>query len=340
MFEWLKKRGIVRIVPFDETYYLHVDLPSDTKLDEKLIELNYRHRSPYDNPCIIHCRRKERLCLWFTPQTCHAPVVIPESYLLYRYLVEQKQNILIVIDTHPRKILVIKNGELEAAFTTRDHDETMLRLTQEEFGIEELKKIGGEDYDYLRHEKLPRVVSLQDLIRFTRVSLDQKAFVEAFERRLAYPLIGLIAIYITVTYTQGYYLSREVQKLENQYRELKKKETPLKLKIREYNERIERYREFARKELIVPNPFLILADVYDKILPNDRAVLRYFTLQDLNLQIAMQVRNNPVLFLNRFNSIPYFKTVIIANSFGRTKKNRTVVYSIDLKTTTEALGVE
>lgn len=332
----LQRYSYVTIVPFEKTLFYATALPLDTKLSKALIALNYKARAPFNDPFIISYRSGERLYLWFARERFGSAVVIPESFLLFLHLRKKYRDAVVVIDAAVKKVLVIRNGVLEAAFVSDKSDETLLAVAKDEYGVTRSVTVSAQEYADIA-SNLIALVQPGHLLRFSQVSWDRRTLLRLFEKRLLYPVVGMIALYMGVSYLQAWSMQREVARLEETLYRLKATNAPLKKAIREYNDRIGRFNAFAAQELVVPSAFRILRSVYGVIGPEDKARLQLVSVEGRTLQLRLETDENPVKYLDRLGKTAYVENVIIQNSYARRSAPKLIVYAIDLKTTQEVV---
>ena len=97
MYKTLCKYNLVAILPFKDTFFYAQVLPKKAKPTKQLLSLNYSRLSPFNEPKIINILEKNYLMLWFYKTILNAPIIIPESYIIFKELNANSKNAIYII---------------------------------------------------------------------------------------------------------------------------------------------------------------------------------------------------------------------------------------------------
>ena len=334
MYNILKKYNFVKIVPFEETFFHTATLPKKIKFTKELLKLNYAKYSPLENSNLVSLSNNKDLLLWFFEKDYDEYIVIPESYLAFKSFVKEHTNGIFVIKDDVFKILIIKNSKLVNIFTTNEVDELTLSLTMDEYQLQDKYDIDKQSYKIIL-EQSKKDLALKDFINFNQLTLDKDTLLKDMVSSLSYPLSFLVVFSMFVSYTQTYLLNADIEKLQDKYIVEKSKNAEIREALNKHNKEIKKYKEFFDKELLYIDGFEVLSKLYGIFKPDEKANLKFISLNGLNLRIQVQTELDSVEILNRLNTISYFKEVVIQSTHKPRNKMKVVTYTITLKSLKE-----
>ena len=330
MLELFLKYKIAKIVPMQESFFHVSILPKNIKLSKEIIALNYEKLSPFSAPFIVTYKEQKELYIWFLKiKKSEEIFVIPESFLLYISLQKDSDGIYI-FDTHPKKILILKEKKLLASFCSDKNDEFSINILKNEYAISSVFNLSQEDFQkrlLITKKQLPP----KYLYQFLQFSLKKEDLKDLFIQKLSYPLISLLTIYMLVSFAQSYFMQQNIENLTTEYQQLKSQNTKIKQHIHHYNASIKEYDDFAKKELHFQDPFKVVYDLYDVIKPEDKATIKSLDISNNTLRLLINTKEGAIKYLKRLNKIDYFKNVVIQNTYKRRDGLITIAYYIELK---------
>jgi len=330
MYKFLIKYDFLFIIPFEETYFYTTLLPKKVKFSREILKLNYLKFSPYQETYITHILQKNLLYLWFYEKKRTQKILIPESYLAYKILKEKNENTLYIINDKPLKVLIIDNGKLVSTFTMDTYSELTITLSMEEFQISHKVEISQEEYSALITQSL-QSLKIKELIAFNQLTLDKKTLLNNIIENFTYPFVTLVLLSMIVSYTQTLYLKTQIDELKSVYKEKKELNKDKKQALKKHNKEIKKYKKFIKKELQFIGPITLMDALYTVFKNDDTAYLTLFRLRENILEIRIQTNMNPILFLNRLNTLKYFKSVVIKNTYKPRNSMKIVTYEIEVK---------
>lgn len=322
--------GIVKIIPFKETFYKKFDTPKKLKLTPHLLELNYAHYAPFSKPYIIHYNDKKTVHLWFSQKTINAPFVIPESYLIFRALQKEHNNAIVVVQSEITKIFVIKNGILEDLFNMNTFDEQTLALSKQEHHIQNHTIISQSEYVALQQKAISDF-PLLELWRWNQLHLNPKDLLQKSINSLTYPLSALIVLYIGMNAYHNHQLENDLTQLEQDYLALKNKNSDIHAQSKAEQKRQKALKTFIGNELLYPDTMLILHEIFSTLSTDKKQTIQLVNIAGSKLTIEIQTDQSPVIFLNHLNAISLFSDVTITNTYKRRNKKKTIRYEAYIK---------
>jgi len=324
--------NIARTINVENSFFYSTPLPPNTKLTKELIELNYKRYSPFIKFDMIFYIEKDFLYIWFIKNGLSDVekniVIIPNSFLLYKSL--SKKDAIYICNTEIKQILVVKNSKLLASSFVENISDEMLSIIQTEYQLKEIVQLSNDSVDSLYQEAIQEF-SLSDIIKFSRIRVDKQSIQDFIIEKMTYPLIGLILLYIVISYAQGYYMQKIVDEKSYEFKTLKMKNSAINKTIHEHNKMVEKFQDFMTKELYVVDPYRVLFDMYKVIKKNDKAILKSFKVSNQLVKIKIETDEDPIKYLERLNKISYFENAVIENVLKRKKHKKIVSYSLKVK---------
>lgn len=326
----LLKYNIVSIVPFEETYFFKTGLPKNIDMSQELLEFNYSKYSPFIESKIISKAEDKSLMLWFYEKKYDSKILIPESYLLYTVLKEEKKDCIYIIKGEKTKILIIRDNILVSTYVSDNYDDTMLAVAMNQYQISQKKIIDNEEYKKIYQAGLKQLTILE-ILKWNKNSFDSKSALVFSVNKYAYYIAAVLAVSVTVNMAHINYLDKRINELENIYLEKKNSTMEIKESTRQYNKSVERVEEFIDKELVYSNSVYLLEKLYTILEKNDSAV--FYNIEFIGGKVILRIKtdSNPVKYLNRISAIKEFSSVIISNTNKHKKDTAIVTYDIVLK---------
>lgn len=310
----LQKQNYIAIVPSKETYFYATSLPKNVKLSKELLKLNYESRSPFKPKEIIVLAEKTELLLWFCANDVTAPVAIPEDYLLYLTLKKRHANAIVLLQTpESKKVLVIKDARLINAFSVDNADANFVEMSKDEYEIQEVANYSQEEYATLL-ERSQKQISLPLLYRFFKADLQPKELLKKAVDKLSYPLSFLLVFTILINFYHNNSLEKEIDSLTKDYKDVQQGNQDLIEAMRKHNARIKFYEEFESKEMLHPDPLLVLEKVYDVLQEDGESFLYSLSATKGKLTAKIQTSKSPVELLNKLSNLSEFQRVLLGTT--------------------------
>jgi len=330
MYRVLSKYNLITLLPFTNTFFYTTKLQKKVKLSSELLKINYVKYSPFVNPNIITLTSDEQLMIWFYNKKIETPIVVPESYLLFKELNKNNQDAIYIVHDTIIKILIIKESHLISAFTLNTVGEESILLSMDEYNISKRVDIQLQEYQILKQSSLQKL-TLSDIYHFNQLNFDRKTLLPKFVDYAAYPITALIVFAILVSYTQEKLLISKIENLKETYTREKTKNQEIKTFIKNHNKKVKKWQNFVKKELTYVSPIALLTSLYSIFDDDIRAHLVDVSINSNKMLVKIATDENPILFLNKLNNIKYISSVIIQNSFKPRNSMKIISYEIEIK---------
>ena len=332
MYAHLLKYRIATILPFEESSFHKATLAPNLKLSKELITLNFSKLSPFKNPCILKKQEKETLYLWFYKEKKSEPILIPESYLLFKATREKFDNQILVFTGTLFKVIVIVNKQLVDAFTMESLDMDLLHLSMDENNITKHTVFTNEAYTNTLHEATAQL-TVAELLSWNQLEFDRKKVMELSIERLSYPLTILAAAYVLLDVSHTYLLNEKITELTSTYKTLRDDNSKIKNAISSQGVQSEHWQQIKNEELIFPDT-LHLVDTIIHALKDDNITITQIQFNGAVGQVVLKTTANPVDYLNKLSNINAFSNILIANT-KKSQTVKTVTYELTVKPLSE-----
>lgn len=272
LIEFLRKRDKLYILPVKDSYFKHIAFEKKVAIDENAIKLNYAHFSPYKKSEIVSLSKETNLLLWFYEQSVENKLVIPEGYLLYNYLKKRYDNHIIIIDTEPAVVLVLKEAMLVSQSVKKGADDRYSKALQREFSLDKAVHISAHEYGHIMNRAVLDV-EYQDFLHFSNFSFDKRK-IEKVVNAAAMPFLVLIGMMVVLETVQSFYIGYQTDSQSKVYRELKEKNQKVRTQYDKVEEKIEAYKTFIETEQHFNTKFYIAAKL-SSYLQEYNSTIRY-----------------------------------------------------------------
>jgi len=331
MYNLLHKLNYIAIVPSKKSYFYTTSLPKNTKLSKELLRLNYEKHSPFKPKEIISTEEKSELLLWFCKESITPPIAIPEDYLLYQLLKQEHQDALILLQTPEyKKALVIKEGRLRSAFIMQSNDPSFLAISKDEYGVCEVIEYNLEQYLLLAKRSL-KLLNLPLLYKFSQLSLNPKELLNKTVEQASLPLSFLLIFAILINFYHNTSLQKEINTLTQSYQEIRQNNQNLIDTIHQHNQEVELFEEFIAKELLYPDPLLVLEQLYELLQGMQDATLYSLSATQGKLTIKVQTSKSPIELLNKLTQLSKIERVLLGTTHRPKGADPIYTYNIALK---------
>ena len=327
----LTRYQIVSFIPMVKTVFSSASIPSQIKLSGELVRINYSKLSSIKNPEIIYCIENNQINLWFFEKNVFpkTPIIIPESYLIFKAL-KELDTAIVVFQTNPVKVFILKDGQYKVAAIVKKNKDLFIELAGMEYGISKVLYFEQTDYDRM-YQLQKKSIKIKDLYRFFQRDIFPENILAYSIERFTYPAVIFIVIFILMTYGQTILMEQKVETLTQTYHTLKQKNQTIKKAINTHNKNVEKLKTFANEELMFQDPVVILSSMYDVFLPEDNTTIKQFRQHGERISLQVESEGNPVKYLNRLNKTGNFSNVIIKDSFAKKDNKKILIYDLHIK---------
>ena len=332
MVEKLIERGIVEVLPVNTSFFQHFNLHANVKLSKELIDLNYARYSPFKESKHLFYFNEEDVFIWFYEEDTKAPIVIPEAYLLYKALVEDYNDTLLVVESTPSKIFLIKDKKLLNSIGMKTLDENVLQMMMEEHQISSKIVITEAEYGELYQSSLQKI-SIKDLWRWNQLEIDKNTILPTIIDKIAYPVSALMIFIIFVNSLHTYTLHSSIQNKEDIYHNIKQNNDDIRSLLRKENQEAKRWNHFINEELVYPDAMSLLYSIIDTL--DEKVFIKEVSINGDKMLLKLQTDMSPILYLNKLNKLEYFSDVMIESSRKQNDGTKLINYILTLKLLSE-----
>lgn len=310
-----------------ESFFYTATIEAKQRFAPEILHLNFAHLSPYKEFEILPFYEGNRVLLWFMPQSPTTPIIIPEAYLLSLYCKEQSENALFIIEDTLDKLLVIKNGRLEAAYCgyrLQEQKESLL----DEYGVEDIYLLSAAKAKELQESYLNSYRQHYHWY-YSKVSFKEKAI--EYLDKATIPISIIIALFIAIEFGRDYYIQKHYEALEQEYLMLKKQNDPYREELKALKESISFNNSFYDDVLLYPNSLKVLNSMTEIISHDLNNTIKGLKLTGAKLELSLET-NDPITILEETLKSRYFIEFKIKSSRKVRKTNKEyVVYEGILK---------
>ena len=327
LISFLKTKDKIQILPIEETYLKHIRFEKKIILDKNAIKLNYAHLSPYKNTQIISLQNDEELYLWFHEREFKDKIILPQGYILYNYLKKRYHDHIVIIETNPAKILVIKDSILVSQSIKRRVDEAYIKSLQKEYGVFKEAYISINQFEHIEENAL-KELSFQDLLKFANFNFDKGGISEIINV-VALPFMIFVSLIIVLEYMQSFYIDYKKNEAKKVYREYKSKNSKIRKKYDLVEADIQKYKEFIKKEPEFTQKFLI-ASKLSKELKDFNSTIRYIEFSGDKASVTIKTKRQNELIAKLIKS-DFLKDLKVESNYKNKKTGITqVTFSADI----------
>jgi len=325
---FLARIGILSYLPVEKSTFFSLPFPENLKLSKEIVKINYKRYSPFKNSEVLYIVENGFIYLWFyeAKKDSYKPLLIPESYVIYKEFYSQK-NVSVYVAHPMQRFYLLKNGHLKVAVSPQGDVDALLKVSQAEYGIENIFKLDPSEYGKL-YDKAKEKLSAKDYFKFLQFDFSFKESINFIVDRYTYLISFLIILYIGISYAQSYFLEKKSSNLEKELYALKEQNLKIKESIREYNENIEKLNEFSAKELAYPDHADLLFEIYKVFSTKDKARLILFQADTYTLNLWIETEKDIGTYIEKLNRVDKFEQVLLKSS--RNSKGGKKIYIIEI----------
>jgi len=315
IFYFLQKLGFLYILKLEESYFKSIAFKKDKKPSKDVIKLNYDDCSPFKNAQIVSILKDSKLLLWFTEKECKEPLIIPESYLVIHFLLQKKflENAegIVIYDTEPKKIIVVKKSLIEAEFSKKDLSSYEVALLKKEFAIENVYNFDASLFQEHLHAAY-NTISIGELFSFLSIDLDTKTILQIFVNKIVFPLGFFILALLAIEGVNYFFIEKKIESVKQEYKSLRVKTTTLRGKVSAIEEQLDLY-EKVQEELQENKKYFESMKITSIILKETNSTILFFRTSENSFRVRIDTNVTSPLF-ERFIKSNMFDDLRIQNN--------------------------
>ena len=312
-------KRFLNIVPVEDTYYKFVEKPEDIFLSEEAIKINYGHLSPFKEFDIVYYQTKNAIFLWFVKYKLPTNKInIPEGYLIYKYIKENKEAISVNQKDNIYVLSVIKEKLLLSQIIVKKVEkEKTIEFLKREYSLKD-PKIIETPVKNLR----PSII---DLYRFSKFTLyPEKTLNRLIEFVSISSLIVVFSIAAFYIFMEKV-LQKELEKKQQLLNETKIKTKEIKEKLFTLQEEQQFWKNFIKAELSYPDVYNILVKV-GTILKKNQGYINRFEQNENIISMWVGLKGDTAGVVEQLLKTNLFKEVkIVSSVVDRQRKDYKIV---------------
>ncbi|MDF1881741.1 hypothetical protein JHD50_10600 [Sulfurimonas sp. MAG313] len=315
LFNYLKKFDLLDILKIEESYFNAFSLKKSKKLTKDVVLLNYAEHSPYSSFDIHYKLENEEVSLWFTDKNFDSLVVLPESSIFLQYFIKNNIEGIILFETSPQKLLVIKEGVLKRQFSKNTVAEYEIGLLKKEFNVEDSHVYTQDQYEQELNKAIENI-SVKDILDFFSFEFNYKNLIDVFVQKISIPLSILIFGLLIMEGLNYTYLQSSLEEVTKQYKIIKEKTQITRENINEIEDISEKYSslkiEFKNNTKLISS-----MDAISDIIKDANASFLFLKLSENEFRMKIDTNKTSKIFTQIVNT-GYFADLKIQS----TVKNR------------------
>lgn len=309
--------SFIHLLPVEETFFFKTKFEKKIKLNKELIYLNYKKHAPYNNPFLTTLIEEKTLYIWFYQTELKSKLIIPESYLMFSFFKEKYPNTLILVESNPNYILIIKDNILVNTYVI-DSAETIIEMEMSQYGLSDFKRISQEAYQQSKEEAF-NSLGFKELYKWNTLSVDNSNMLPKVVDTVAYPLAFLFFFNMAIELYHLNEVEKKLQEVEAGYSQIKTKNDDIREKINSESLKEEKWRAFVQREL----PYDDLISVFGKIskaFESEAFRFTSFSVVGSRVKIDMETKEDFIKGLNILNKIEGLENIALKHTDK--KRNR------------------
>jgi len=336
VLESLKDRYL-SILPAKDSFFYVASIKEQKHFGKDILRLNFAHFSPYKEFEILPFYEKQRLLLWFYPQSVSFKnFVIPQAYLLYLYAKEQDNHAIFIVEDTIDTLLVIKNGLLEATycgFGLKMQQEALL----DEYGLEKLYTLNATKAKAIEQEQLENYPIWNYYCWYQSHQSPKEILIQYLDRAVL-PLAIVVGVFITSEYLKDRYIASYYENVQQEYKAIKKKNDPYRKKLKRLNEEATFTHRFYNEVLVYPNSIDVMETLFGIVAQESNSTIKHFSLSGSKATLTVETFGS-ITILNAVLKSGYFEGFKIQSSRKIPQNQKEyVVYEGSLKRLKDSHG--
>jgi len=306
------KQRYLSTLPMQESFFYTTPLQEQKRFERDILYLNFAHLSPYKDFELLPFYEGNRLLLWITPsQIDSKPFVIPEAYLLYQTLQKEYGDGIFMIEDSIDKVLVIKTNRLEAAYCGY-HLQEQKEVLLDEYGVENIYLISQVKAKNMLEQALTSYPIWQYYHWYhAQESIKDKAL--EYLNRATLPIAVVIALFIASEYAKDRYIASSYEKLQEEYKSIKKQNDPYRNERKALKESIAFNNSFYHDVLIYPNSMDVMEHLFGIVAHENNSTIKNLKLSGSKMTLNIETLE-PISILNAVLKSGYFATFKIQST--------------------------
>ena len=298
----------IYLLPIEESFFFKVKFEKKVKLNNELINLNYKKNAPYRNPFFTKLMEEKDLYIWFYEQENNSKIVIPEAYLLTEYYKEKNPNALLSIQTTSSYLIVIiKDSFLLNSYSIMQRDEHLIEMEMHKHALSSWREINQDEYIESKDKALKNL-KFKDLYKWTEINTDNSNLLPKMVNKFAYPFAFLLffIIFIELYHLNG--VESRLKEVETVYREAKSKNNEIRERINSENLKEQKWIDFVHAELPYANSLAVFMEI-SKAFEGKAFIFKGFSIVGSKLKLDIETKEDFIVALKILNKIPSLKNV-------------------------------
>ena len=331
MLDSLKDRYVSH-VDMQKSFFYTTTIEENKRFSADVLRLNFSHISPYKTFDILPLYDNNRVLLWFIPKnlTLNTAIIIPEAYLLYLECKKTDLNGIFIVQDAMDKLLVIKEGRLEAAYcgyNLQAQKEALL----DEYSLENIYLLSSSKAKTLIQEAFDNY-PLWQYYHWYHSNTSPKEQIIEYLNKATLPIAILIALFITSEYAKDRYIQNHYQTLQDEYVALKKQNDPYRKELKAFKKSITFNNLFYDETLRYPNSIDVMDTLFTIVSHDLNNTIKNFKLSGEKLNLTVET-NDVIGILNDVLKSGYVTEFKVKSSRKIRRKNKEyVAYEGKLKT--------
>ncbi len=315
LFKILQKLDILTILDIKDSYFKTLEVRNKKKVSKEVISLNYAELSPYKEFDIVYYQSNAEINLWFTDIKQKSNIILPESYIFAHYFIQEHREGIILFDTVPQKLLLIKDAKLKYQLCKKNISNYELALLKKEFAISEVHSLTQEEYKTTLTVAIEQL-SLVNIFNFLSIELNYKTILNLIVKKSALPVAIVVSLLLLLEFANSLYLKERLEKITAEYKSIRKKSSTLRDKMYAIEDQTQKY-TLLEKELNVNTKFITIINGLSDILRENNTTFLFLRLSDSEFRVKIDSNQTAKVFSDIVKS-NYLKDLRIQS----TRKNR------------------
>lgn len=309
IFDLSTKLNLIQLLSIEDSYFKSFDFQRKKKLSKEVIRINYGEYSPYDEFDISYRQSADEISLWYSQIPLESAIVVPESYILYSYFLDKGIEGLIVFDTSPQKLIVIKEGKLKSQFSKEHISAYAIRLLQKEFAIEHRHDFSDLEYQESIDIGI-RNLSLTSLFDFLYLKLDKKSLFQSVIDYTAKPIAILVALLLVLEVINYFYIENSLKVLQAQYKNVKSQTEILRKRVNNIDSDMEQFEQLG-SELKMNQKIIDSIESIAQIVFDENGTFQYIRVSEDSIEISLESNQTSSIFTKIINTKQFERLKIV-----------------------------
>jgi hypothetical protein len=313
LVNYLLKKQILKLSSIEKSFFLYKKLDKKIKLNQEIITINYSSESPYlkEESVVSSIIDGTNLYLWFTKSGNGR--YLPESYIIFRRLLKEYQDVICIVEGKTNKVIVIKDNNLIASFSKFNISTRDERLIKSQYQVENIVILTEKEYTKYLNESL-KFLRITDLLDILNIKIDTKELLSKSVYFLALPLL-ISSIVITLLLAgYSFYLNGKKEILHEVFKENQFSNKEVKNDIQKNEKENLMYKDLSQEFQYVDKS-TALSNIL-KITDEMNMTIYYIKIYEKNVDFIVKTKNSILISA-------YIKKLFQTNQFEDVKNLNT-----------------